>query len=323
MPRSRTKGSNPHIGNAATHSDGSFQGRLLDSLYDGVYFVDAERRITYWNKGAERLTGYTAAEALGKHCYDNFLMHVDDGGSQLCLLGCPLSMTIADGELREAQVFLRHKLGHRVPVSVRASPIRDERGAVIGAVEVFSDSTAIRKLQQRAGELETLAYTDALTGVANRRYIDLKVQQALQEVELFNRPYGLILMDINDFKVINDTHGHACGDAVLKTICETLFTCIRPGDLLGRWGGDELLLLARDVTAFSLEQLANRCRQLIAELTIPTRDNHLKLSVSLGSTLLRKGETNEAAFTRADQFLYANKHNAASTPQTTSVAQAD
>jgi diguanylate cyclase (GGDEF)-like protein len=236
-------------------------------------------------------------------------MHVDDGGSQLCLLGCPLSMTIADGESREAQVFLRHKLGHRVPVSVRASPIHDECGAVIGAVEVFSDSTAIRKLQKRTVELEALAYTDALTGVANRRYLDLKVQQALQEVELFTRPYGLILIDINDFKVINDTYGHACGDVVLKAICETLSTCMRPSDLLGRWGGDELLLLARDVTAYSLQQLASRCRRLIAELTIPAGGNRLRLTVSIGSTLLRKGETTEAVFSRADKLLYANKQN--------------
>jgi diguanylate cyclase (GGDEF)-like protein/PAS domain S-box-containing protein len=301
-----------HPISSATHSD-SFHSRLLDSLYDGVYFVDAERRITYWNKGAERLTGYTAAEAMGKHCFDNFLMHVDDGGSQLCLLGCPLSMTIADGELREAQVFLRHKLGHRVPVSVRASPIRDQRGAVIGAVEVFSDSTAIRTLQKRTIELEALAYTDALTEVANRRYIDLKVQQAIQEIELFNRPYGIILMDINDFKGINDTHGHTCGDLVLKAVCETLSTCMRPSDLMGRWGGDELLLLARDVTASSLQQLANRCRQLVAGLSIPAGGNRLKLTVSLGSTLLRKGETTETAFARADQFLYADKQNGTST----------
>jgi diguanylate cyclase (GGDEF)-like protein/PAS domain S-box-containing protein len=288
------------------HSD-SFHGHLLDSLYDGVYFVDAERSITYWNKGAERLTGYTATEALGKHCFDNFLMHVDDGGSQLCLLGCPLSMTIADGESREAQVFLRHKLGHRVPVSVRVSPICDQSGAVIGAVEIFSDSTAIRKLQKRAVELEALAYTDALTGVANRRYIDLKVQQAIQEVELFNRPYGLILMDINGFKAVNDTHGHACGDSVLKAVCESLSNCMRPSDMLGRWGGDELLLLARDVTEFSLTQLADRCNQIVSELSVPAGDGRLKLSISLGATPLRKGETSHAAFDRADQLLYASK----------------
>ena len=114
----------PHIGSAAAYSDGSFHGRLLDSLYDGVYFVDAERSITYWNKGAERLTGYTAAEALGKHCYDNFLMHVNANGCALCFGGCPLAATLVDGNPREDEIFLRHKRGHRVPTSVRVSPVR-------------------------------------------------------------------------------------------------------------------------------------------------------------------------------------------------------
>jgi diguanylate cyclase (GGDEF)-like protein/PAS domain S-box-containing protein len=285
----------------------SFERKLLDCLYDGVYFVDPDRRITYWNQGAERLTGYTAKEAVGKHCFDNSLMHVDDGNSPLCLTGCPLSLTVSDGQHREAQVFLRHKQGHRVPVCVRVSPIKNECGSITGAVEIFSDGSAIRKLEKRACELEMLAYSDALTGVANRRYIDMKVQQAIQEVDLFNRPYGLILIDIDHFKAVNDTYGHASGDAVLKAICETLSHCLRPNDVLGRWGGDEFVILARDVTADSLEQLAHRCRQLIARTSIAAGDDRVNMTVSAGPILLEKGESSEGAFSRADRLLYVNK----------------
>ena len=169
----------------------------------------------------------------------------------------------------EAHFFLRHKQGHRVPVSVRVSPIWDEQGLITGAIEVFSDNHATMELEKRTRELEVLAYSDALTGVANRRYIELKVQQAIQEIELFDRPYGLILIDINNFKQVNDTCGHAAGDEVLNAVCETLRCCLRPTDLLGRWGGDEFVVLARDVTPDSLEQLANRCRQVLAEAAIP------------------------------------------------------
>jgi diguanylate cyclase (GGDEF)-like protein/PAS domain S-box-containing protein len=292
-------------------NDNGLRGRLLDSLYDGVYFADADRKITYWNKGAERLTGYTAQEAIGRHCFDNFLNHIDGCGTQLCLTGCPLRETISDGQQREAEVFLLDKSGNRVPVSVRVSPIRDEQGSITGAVEIFSDNSAARdalqRLEKKASEFEALAYSDTLTGVANRRYIDLKVQQAIQEVELFNRPYGLILLDINDFKTVNDTLGHAAGDAVLKAICGTLLRCLRPCDVLGRWGGDEFVILARDVTPDSLEQLAHRCCQVIAETSIPVADCHVKLSVSLGPILLEQGESSSSAFTRADRLLYVNK----------------
>jgi diguanylate cyclase (GGDEF)-like protein/PAS domain S-box-containing protein len=305
---SAAQGEPSHLkGSPFLHDFDSLERKLLDCLYDGVYFVDPDRRITYWNRGAERLTGYTAKEALGRQCFENFLMHVDDAGSPLCLKGCPLSLTVSDGQHREAQVYLRHKQGHRVPVCVRVSPIKDERGSITGAVEIFSDSTAIRNLEKRACELESLAYSDALTGVANRRYIDLKVQQAIQEVDLFNRSYGLILIDIDHFKAINDTCGHAGGDEVLRAICETLLHCLRSNDVLGRWGGDEFVILARDVTPDSLEQLAHRCSELIARTSIAAGREQVSVTVSVGSILLEKGESSEGAFSRADRLLYVNK----------------
>jgi diguanylate cyclase (GGDEF)-like protein/PAS domain S-box-containing protein len=285
----------------------SFHTQLLDSLYDGVYFVDAERRITYWNKGAELLTGYEASEVVGRHCFDNFLVHVDQTGHALCSQGCPLSQTISDGKRREAEVYLRHKLGHRVPVSVRASPIEIGNGSRIGAVEVFSDISALKRLERQAGELNDLACHDGLTGVANRRYIELKVQQAIEEIKQFKRDFGLVLIDVDQFKAVNDTYGHLTGDASLKAICKTLSHCIRPGDIVGRWGGDEILLVAKDVTAASLEHLAERCRRLIQETSVPIGTERLQMSASLGATLLREDDTWDIAVNRADRLMYASK----------------
>jgi len=110
---------------------GSFERKLLDCLYDGVYFVDADRTITYWNQAAERLTGYAAEEAVGRHCFDNFLMHVDERGSPLCLTGCPLSLTVSDGELREAHVFLSVCASHRSGTSVVRSEARLKYSATV------------------------------------------------------------------------------------------------------------------------------------------------------------------------------------------------
>lgn len=197
----------------------SLPARLLESLYDGVYFVDAERRITYWNRGAERLTGYSSKEAVGRSCFDNFLMHVDEAGCALCIKGCPLRRAIADGECPEVEMFLRHKQGHRVPVSIRAAPIEAQDGSFIGVVEVFSDISAMKKLQRKAGELESLAYKDELTGLMNRRFTELKVHQAIQEVHDFSRASGLILIDADHFKFVNDRYGHHVGDLVLRNLC--------------------------------------------------------------------------------------------------------
>lgn len=285
-----------------------FHKKLLDNLYDGVYFVDTDRTITYWNKGAERLTGYPANEAVSRHCFDNFLMHVDKAGCALCLDGCPLSKTLADGEHREMELFLRHKLGHRVPVQVRVEPIQSVNGSTVGAVEIFTDISAVKKLERLAGHLQDLAYYDSLTHVANRRHIELKVQQALQEVQQFGCGFGIVMLDVDSFKSVNDKYGHQTGDRMLKMLCDTLINSLRPGDVVGRWGGDEFLVVARDVTAASLAHLAERCRHLLDATFVPVVAGvPIRINVSVGATMLREGDSCDEALDRADRLMYASK----------------
>ncbi len=296
------------LGNSGL-SGPSFHERLLDSLYDGVYFVDNNRVIQYWNKGAEMLTGYLASEMVGRNCAENILAHVNEAGCALCLNGCPLSVTIADGVRRESEIYLRHRLGHRIPVSVRVAPIANEAGEVIGAVEVFSDLTAKKNVERRIGELESIAFLDSLTGLPNRRYVEMKVQQAIQEVNEFDRKVGLLMIDIDDFKTVNDHHGHDVGDAAIRAVCQTLTHNLRSGDTLGRWGGDELLVVVTDVDEAALKGFAERCRVLVAGSSLPGLNKRIKVTISLGGAPLRKGETPESAIKRADEAMYKSKVN--------------
>ncbi len=292
---------------APGNSSTSFHEKLLDSLYDAVYFVDRERRITYWNKAAGELTGYSAGEMVGRYCFDNLLVHVNEEGCLLCLQGCPLSRTIADGQRREAEVYFRHKLGHRVPVSVRVAPIADSEGRIVGAVEVFNDISAKKTIERRVGELEHLAFLDELTGAPNRRYIELKVKQAIQEVEQFDRRIGLVEIDVDLFKQVNDQYGHEIGDCALRSVCKTLTHSLRTGDIVGRWGGEEFLVIVADVGREGLAAFAERCRMLIAESAIPVRDECARITASLGGTLIRRGDTEQSAIKRADELMYRSK----------------
>ncbi len=288
-------------------SDGSIHEKLLNSLYDGVYYVDKDRKILYWNKGAEYLTGYSSSEVVGKHCFDNILSHVNDKGCELCVNGCPLAATIGDGERRENEVYLRHRLGHRVPVSVRVSPVTDAAGVVVGAVEVFSDATAKKSIERRIGELENMAFLDPLTGVSNRRYATLKVNQAIQEVQLFGRSVGLLMLDVDHFKVVNDEHGHDAGDEALRAVCKTVSHHLRAGDTLGRWGGEEFLVIVTDITENGLKAFGDRCRMLIAESGVPVAEKHLRITVSAGATIIRANDTEHSAIKRADGLMYQSK----------------
>lgn len=286
-----------------------FYRDLVDNLFDGVYFVNLERRITYWNRGAERITGYRAQDVIGSRCSDNLLVHVDECGVHLCREGCPVEATCRDGRLREARVFLRHKGGHRVPVLVRAAPIRDGQGRIIGAAEVFSDVSAQAEAQRRAEELERLALLDHLTGAANRRYLEILLAARLGELERYGWPLGVVFADVDRFKELNDTYGHAAGDQALALVARTLASGARSFDVVGRWGGEEFLVLLVNVSGAELAEIAERLRLLVESSRLPIASGNPRVTVSIGATLAAPGDTPEALVARADALMYRSKHS--------------
>lgn len=160
------------------------------------------------------------------------------------------------------------------------------------------------KVRERTEALETQARTDALTGLANRHGMQLALDREASRAVRKNSVYGLIWIDIDDFKEINDTHGHAAGDQVLTRIGELLSREVRGYELAARWGGDEFLLLVTPDNADALQTAAERIRTTIErEATI---DSHT-VTASVGATLARSGETIESVLQRADEALYEAK----------------
>jgi diguanylate cyclase (GGDEF)-like protein/PAS domain S-box-containing protein len=290
-----------------------FYEKLLDHMRDGVSFVNRERKITYWNEGAERLAGYTAGEVVGKECGESMMACLDEAGKALCNHGCPMDSVMLDGEPRVTESFIRHQQGHRVPVSVQVMPIRNSAGSIVVAVEVFSDSTVKLKFDKRVTELEHLAFRDALTGLPNRRYMELKVEQGLQDHQRVGRLYGLLMFDVDRFKEVNGTHGHETGDFVLKAIGESVARGLRPEDIVGRWGGEEFLVLAPDVDALTLGDLAERCRVLIAQSSVATGSSRVSVTASIGATVLLHSDSASSVIIRADELMYQSKHSGGDT----------
>ena len=291
---------------AVMPADG-FERAVIDHLYDGVYYVDRARRIRYWNEGAERLTGYDGSAVVGHFCYDNLLNHVDASGKQLCRSGCPLSATMGDGQPREAEVFLRHHEGHRVPVRVRVTPVRDREGKIIGAVEIFDDRAELSATRREVSELRDLAMRDALTGLPNRRRFEMSMASRIAELAGYGRSFGLLVADIDRFKLVNDQHGHAAGDVALRTVARTLLESSRAQDDIARYGGEEFVLTITDVDVAALRVIAERFRALVNRSRARIDDHDLRITISLGGTIAHVGDTAEAIFSRADAALYRAK----------------
>jgi len=287
-----------------------FYKDILDHMSDGVYFVDRDRRILYWNEGAYRLTGYRAEELLGRFCQDDILCHIDTAGTRLCHEGCPLAASIADGGLHEANVFLRHKEGRRVPVNVRIQPMLGSDGAVIGAIEIFSDNSAQYEAQRKTDAMNRLAFLDHLTQLPNRRFLEMSAHTAFNEYQVHHDPFGVLMIDLDRFKTINDSFGHSCGDRALQQLGQSLLASLRPTDIVGRWGGDEFLAIVRNVNQEVLNGLAKRCAVLASRTSVLSNDERMiSLSISVGGALMQPGETAEQLIERADEQMFQNKRN--------------
>ncbi len=284
----------------------NFYRDILDNLSDGVYFTDPQRRITFWNKGAERITGYPRAEVVGKRCMDNILMHVDGSGRLLCRSGCPLSATLADLQPRESEVYLHHKEGHRVAVLVRTSPIVDPAGAVVGAVEIFSSTQARAALVESLASMKRLALVDDLTELPNRRFLEMQLRTRLDDLCRHRIGFGVLFADIDWFKRINDSHGHETGDRVLKMVARTLNGSTRSSDVVGRWGGEEFLGIISHTGPEILAEIGERFRMLVQQCSLDT-PAPLQVTISIGGAIATADDTPNSLVDRADQMLYRAK----------------
>jgi diguanylate cyclase (GGDEF)-like protein/PAS domain S-box-containing protein len=283
---------------------------FMSNLFEGVYIVDTNRKITFWNDGAEIITGYSKEEVVHSHCFNNILNHVDQEGNQLCLKGCPLLYTIQSGEVQQANVFLSHKDGHRVPVSVRTQPIYAPDGTIVGAIEAFTNNQYRKNLHQENQRLQELLITDELTGISNRRYVDFQLAQLQKESDEFGFHFGVLFIDIDHFKNVNDIYGHDIGDEVLKMVTRTIQSNVRKDDIFGRWGGEEFVMLCRNITTKGLGKIAEKIRVLVKH-TILNIDSQTTLSVtiSVGGSIYQHNENLTDVVKRADQNMYFAKKN--------------
>lgn len=280
---------------------------LFLNLNAALYIVDRTRTVIYWNKEAERVTGYSSAEVVGSHCFDNILVHVDQYGNQLCMGMCPLAHSIRDGNSRNAEIFLHHRRGHRIPVTVQVSPLRDKSGQIAGAVELFMEVSDKEELKKRVRELETIAMIDDLTRSPNRKYMEKELKNCFNEMKRDGLVFGVIFLDIDDFKKFNDEYGHLNGDRLLITVAATLEAVSRPYDIFGRWGGEEFVGVIRNVDRQALGRICNRYRALLENSTIRIKKQFVGATVSIGATIARPDDGVESILNRADQLMYTSK----------------
>jgi len=282
--------------------DGFLFRALLDSMPDSVYVKDRGARLTRVSRSMTRNLGFAdPAEVVGKSDVDLFgtdfghRTYIEDlrvMDTDEAISGLIESRQLADGRLNWT---LTTKL-----------PVHDAAGQVIGLLGI---SREINELKEAEVSLQYLATHDSLTSLPNRFLLMDRLTQVLARAERDTVPFGVLFVDIDDFKAINDTSGHESGDAVLRSIAARMLSCVRASDTVARLGGDEFVVILEHARRDEASAIADRIRVSVCEPIIDQRRQHL-VTASVGISLFPDHAADASGLiTAADYAMYLAKRN--------------
>ncbi|MCK5600063.1 sensor domain-containing diguanylate cyclase [bacterium] len=282
--------------------------KIIENISGGVYIVNTSRKVIYWNKGAEAITGFSNEEMMGKECAFVGDKLINGHGEKPCDDKCPFNITSKATERRKGdELFFLHKAGHRIPVIVRSIPLLNKDGEVEAMGEYFFDNSIFVLALEQLEKFHNDSTVDKLTGIGNRRYAESHLKYLSKRNLSLNDPFSLLFVDIDDFKKINDVFGHETGDKILQMTVNSLKSGLRGTDLLFRWGGEEFLIILPSTELERIKSIGERCRMLVENSSIEHEGQRISVTVSLGGTQYISGEDSLIAVDRADTYLYSSK----------------
>ena len=286
-----------------------FLNTIFDSINDPFSIVDRNFRIVRANEAYAQMRGKHVADMIGRRCYE-----VLENKRRICG-GCVVKKTFDSSDPCAKDKRLTSPDGGDMWVEIFTYPILDDEGAVSHVIEYTRDITGRMKSEEEKrrliGKLEYLSSTDMLTGLLNRRALMDKLAYEAGRARRYSSDLALILCDIDYFKQINDAYGHAGGDRVLRAIAGILRGSLRDADIVGRYGGDEFMLVLPQTSIKGAEEFAERVRAAVERGNVRMGSGKTaRLSLSLGVTsVVRSGEdfNINALIRRADKALYTAK----------------
>ena len=278
----------------------------LNSIGDAVLSTDITGNVNYLNLAAETMTGWSRQEASGRPFADVF--HIINGDTRQPMRD-PMELAVQKNQVMglSPNCILIRRDGFEAVIEDSVAPVHDRGGRVVGAVIVFHDVTEARAMVLK---MSHLAQHDALTGLPNRVLLNDRLTQTITAAQRHATPTAVLFLDLDRFKNINDSLGHTVGDALLQSVAQRLVSCLRGSDTVSRQGGDEFVILLREIQ--NIKDVAARAKKILAALVAPhnTADHMLHITASVGiSVFPEDGEDAETLIKSADIAMYHAKNN--------------
>lgn len=277
--------------------------QIVGLAEDAIIVIDNAHRIVLFNKGAQEMFGYGEDETVGKRL--DMLMP-----ERFHLQHDPMIDEFGHGALdvktmgrRNRQIYGRRKDGNEFLASAQIMRVGDSNSRFYAAI--FRDISQSKKTEE---ELLQLALIDPLTGACNRREFTTQTEREALRSHRYHHPLSMLMIDIDHFKKLNDTYGHAAGDKVLQRITTLCVNTLRNVDIFGRWGGEEFVALLPETDIEGASVIGERLRKIIADNLLVFNEQKINFTVSIGISQFKDGETTiEGPASRADTAVYDAK----------------
>lgn len=287
-----------------TKKNNEFIHTMFNATSEGILSINTDMRCTFMNNAAINMLGYTPYELYEKDIYET-LHYSDLSGNKIKREDCTIYRSIIDGEsLYADNEYFQTKDNTSFPVHFSSTPIYED-GKVTGAVIVFRNVAAEKAIENK---LNYLATHDSLTGLINRHEFEARLSQLIDESHIDNTHHALCYLDLDQFKIVNDTCGHVAGDELLRQIATLLKSKIRQGDTLGRLGGDEFGLLFPHCNQNKALELSEELRKTIEDFRFTWEGKNFTIGVSIGVVPIDKmSESMHSVLSAADAACYLAK----------------
>jgi diguanylate cyclase (GGDEF)-like protein/PAS domain S-box-containing protein len=279
---------------------------ILESLTTGLVVVDMQKKIVLWSEGAERMTGHARHEMIGHSCVSESLLHCDQPGCEFCSEECPVAVAMKTSHPVLSTGFLHHRAGYEVPVAIRAVPVRNQHGSIIGAVETFEKLQHAANRDRGETRNQLTDCVDPITGVASRAMMVSHLRQALASCVEAQIPFGILFFRLEDLPRFRASLGPEAASSLLRVVARTVESSVWTTDFVGRWSDDQFLVILNGCGEDSIAVIRERSRRTLANESIEWWGERRSLPVSIGQARVEPGDTIESVIERAQKSLEAS-----------------
>jgi diguanylate cyclase (GGDEF)-like protein/PAS domain S-box-containing protein len=273
---------------------------ILESLLIGVCVVDMQKKILFWSTGAEHITGHLRHEVIGRSCIAKALLHCEQSGCEFCREDCPLARAIKTAQSVESSGFLHHKSGYEIPVRIRAVPVHNAHGSIIGAVETFE---TLEQSEISRTDKALPGSFDDVTGVASPTQAKSHLREALAAFTERQVAFSVLRFRIQRLDHFRSAFGPDAAASLLRVIARSLAGDLWRTDIVGRWADDEFLVILNGCGGESLPAVRERLRRMLANDSIEWWGERRSLPVSIGEASAQAEGTIESVLDRTQKSL--------------------